>query len=323
MKKIAHPSFSDLQAGDAAFAASNFGRRLLEMTRDGSASNRAIADYVVRHPVRVAALGIEEVAASIPVSAATLSRFARATGFTGYAGLRNALAETVQAILQPVEKLRETFQAEHAAGAPIAHALEATIADVRATVEALTSRTLSEATRKITTAETVYVVGFGLSAHLAGLLTLGLQPFCKQLINVVEFGGSEIAAGRLMNVGRRDTVIVISFPRYARDAVQLVGYAATQGAHIIAITDSPASPLAQYAGTVLLARSNHRILSSSYVAALAVVETMVASLMISTPANVSKAARLTDAISNYMYRHDGPDAGSKALSRPSKRRSKN
>ena len=50
---------------------------------------------------------------------------------------------------------------------------------------------------------------------------------------VVEFGGTEVAAGRLMNIGPKDLLIAISFPRYARDRC----------AHVIALTDSMAPPL--------------------------------------------------------------------------------
>ena len=79
--------------------------------------------------------------------------------------------------------------------------------------------------------------------NLAALLALDLQPFCRQAINVVEFGGTEVAAGRLMNIGPKDLLIAISFPRYASDAVMLTRYARDRCAHVIALTDSMASPL--------------------------------------------------------------------------------
>jgi DNA-binding MurR/RpiR family transcriptional regulator len=150
-------------------------------------------------------------------------------------------------------------------------------------------------------ARAVYTVGFGLSAHIAAILALDLQPFCDQLINLVEFGGTEVAAGRLMNVGPKDVVLMISVPRYATDAVNLANYARDRGATVIALTDAPASPLTAIAQHALFAPAQHPVLSSSLVAVLALVEALVTVVMLASPNSVQQAAKLTDAISDYMY----------------------
>ena len=178
---------------------------------------------------------------------------------------------------------------------------------LRATAEGLDPAVLARVVKKLSESSCVYVLGFGLSAHLAALLTLGLQPFCKHLVNVVEYGGTEVAAGRLMNLEASDALLAISFPRYAADAIHLTRYAVDRGASIIALTDSVASPLAPLADELLIAHSSHPVLSSSNVAALLVIEALVAALMVSNGANVDKAARLTEAISAYLVTQ--PDKG--------------
>jgi DNA-binding MurR/RpiR family transcriptional regulator len=289
---------------DAAFAESEVGRRLVALLNGSSPANRTVADFLLRNPVRVSAMGIEDLAAATAVSTASLSRFARTAGFRGYGELRSALAETLQAILQPVEKLRDTFDRPRPGASPHMDGLEATLAAVRMAAEGLAPDTIEAVVARLQGAPTVYVMGFGLSAHAAGLLTLGLQPFCPGLINVVEFGGTEVAAGRLMNVARGDMLVVISMPRYARDAVQLTHYARDRGAGVVAITDSPASPLARLADHLLLAPSRHPVLSSSLAAAVLVVEALVTGMMVSSRANVVQAEKLTEAISSYLYSAD-------------------
>lgn len=284
---------------DVAFAASDLGRKLRELQVAGSASNRMIAEHLLRNPVRGASLSIEDLAAASGVSTATLSRFARLLGFSGFPELRAALADTLQAVLRPVEKLRGAFARSEGA-APLRRSLEDTLANLRATAEALEPDTLARIVSRLGESRCVYVMGFGLSAHLAGLLTLGLQPFCPQLVNVVEFGGTENAAARLMNLGPEDALIAISFPRYATDVVHLTRYAADRRASIVALTDSAASPLAPLAGDVLFAQAMHPVLSSSNVAALLAIEALVTALMVSNADNVAKATRLTDAISAYL-----------------------
>jgi DNA-binding MurR/RpiR family transcriptional regulator len=96
-------------------------------------------------------------------------------------------------------------------------------------------------------------------------------------------------------------LIVISFPRYAGDAVTLARYAKDRGARIVVLTDSVASPLVPWAHDVMLAAALHPVLSSSYTAALMVAEALVTSLMLSGNNHVQQARKLTDAISNYLY----------------------
>jgi DNA-binding MurR/RpiR family transcriptional regulator len=306
MKKYLHPSNGGMGVGGAAFASSELGLRLRELQSAGSASNRAIAEHLLRNPVHGSSQSIEDLAAASGVSTATLSRFARALGYGGYPDLRAALADTLQAVLRPVEKLRGAL-ARQQDDDPLRASLQDSLSNLRATAEGVDPAVLGRVVQNLSESSCVYVLGFGLSAHLAALLTLGLQPFCKQLVNVVEYGGTEVAAGKLMNLEASDALIAISFPRYAADAIHLTRYAVDRGASIIALTDSVASPLAPLADELLIAHSSHPILSSSNVAALLVIEALVAALMVSNGANVEKAARLTEAISAYLVTQ--PDKG--------------
>jgi len=292
-------------APELAFAQSPIGVRLLDLQREGSPSQRLIADYLLRNPVRIPGWGIEELAHRVEVSPATLSRFVRMLGYSNYAALRSSVAETLQSMLQPVEKLRSSF--EQQAGrisTPVAEGLETTLANARQAAEGLSVPQLQLVVKAITQAAQVYTMGFGLSSHLAAILALDLQPFCDQVVNVVEFGGTEVAAGRLMNISAKDVLIVVSLPRYASDAISLTDYARRRGATIVAITDSPASPLARHANHLLLAPATHPVLSSSQSASMVVIEALVTSLMVSNRRNVEQAAKLTEAISSFLVGGD-------------------
>lgn len=288
---------------EMAFAQSPLGARLRAVLADAgeSASNRAIADFLLRNPVRATAWGIEELAANAKTSAATLSRFSRSLGLSGFAALRAEMAEVLQGVLQPVEKLRGVVGRPDASSSAVSEGLSSTLGNVRGTAEGLDPRRLAQLARRIDATQTVYIVGFGLSAHIAAMLALHLQPFCRQVVNVVEYGGTEVAAGRLMNIGRQDLLFAISLPRYADDAIRLTRYARDRGAYAVAITDSMASPLAAIADETLLASAAHPVLSSSSVPALLVVEAIATSLMVSNSEHVEQAGRLTEAIAGYLH----------------------
>jgi DNA-binding MurR/RpiR family transcriptional regulator len=295
------PAASPSAAPDIGFAESSLGQSLLRVLAEGSASNRAIADYLLRNQVRVTALGIEELAESCEVSTATISRFARDLGFKNYAAMRGAVAETLQSVLQPVEKLRSTIARRAAAASPALESLGYAEAAIAATSRALAGAHLDRIGTVLTKARTVYVLGFGLSSFLAGTLAMHLQPFCRHVVEAAASGGTEVAASHLAAIGVKDVLVVISLPRYTLDAVSLTRFARAGGATVVSITDSPASPLAELGHHVLYAPSAHPVLPSSSSAALAIIEALAVSLMTSNKANVAKAARHTEAIAAYLY----------------------
>ncbi len=291
---------SSSAAPDIGFAESRLGQALLRVLAEGSASNRAIADHLLRNQVRVTALGIGELAEACEVSTATISRFARDLGFKNYAAMRGAVAETLQSVLQPVEKLRSTIARRAGAASPALESLGYAEAAITATSRALAGAQIDRIGNALTKARAVYVLGFGLSSFLAGALAMHLQPFCH-VVDVAASGGTEVAASHLATITGKDVLVVISLPRYTLDAVSLTRFARDSGATIVAITDSPASPLAELGHHVLYAHSTHSVLPSSSSAALAVIEALAVSLMTSNKANVAKAARHTEAIAAYLY----------------------
>jgi DNA-binding MurR/RpiR family transcriptional regulator len=251
--------------------------------------------------VRVTALGIEELADACAVSTATISRFARDLGFKNYAAMRGAVAETLQSVLQPVEKLRSTIARRAAKASPALESLGYAEAAITATSRALAGTQIDRIGAVLTKARTVYVLGFGLSSFLAGALAMHLQPFCRHVVEAAASGGTEVAASHLATITDKDVLVVISLPRYTLDAASLTRFARDAGATIVSITDSPASPLAELGHHVLYAHSTHPVLPSSSSAALAVIEALAVSLMTSNKANVAKAARHTEAIAAYLY----------------------
>jgi DNA-binding MurR/RpiR family transcriptional regulator len=320
MKTAPPPSTPHATSTDVGFAGSALGQQLLLVLANGSPSKRAIADYLLRHQMRVTALGIEELAEACAVSTATISRFARDLGFGNYAAMRGALAETLQSMLQPVDKLRQTI-ARRGAADPAGESLGFAEASIAASRRALDSATLARVVARLTAARAVYVLGYGLSTHLAGILAMHLQPFCPHVVEVAASGGTEIAAGHLANATPQDVLVAVSLPRYTLDVVRLTRFARARGVAIVAITDSPAAPLAKLADHALYVHSAHPVLPSSSSAALALIEALVVALMASDKTNVAKAARMTEALSAYLV---GPEPSSSNTTRESgrKRRTK-
>ncbi|MBB3543749.1 MurR/RpiR family transcriptional regulator [Rhizobium sp. BK399] len=285
---------------DRQFSTSKLGKKISRLLREGTTSQRQLSEFTLRDPVFVATRGIEDLSQITGVSTSTISRYARDLGVASFAEFRAAVGNIIGSLIAPVSKLNETMSDDSSRNGAVERSLASAAVLVAQLQETETANRLKAASRKIGSANRVYVVGFGLSAHLAAMLTLGLQPYRENVVNIAQYGGTESAAARLASSTTGDLVVAISFPRYSKDAVEMVRFARERGAEVIALTDSTASPISEYANELLLAPAQHPVISSSSVPGLVLIEALVSEFLISDPENLKKAERLASAIATYL-----------------------
>ena len=92
---------------------------------------------------------------------------------------------------------------------------------------------------------------------------------------------------QIMHMDEKDVIIGISFPRYSRQTVKALKFAKSKGTHVIALTDSLSSPLAQYADTLLLAHSDMASFVDSLVAPLSLINALIVAVSINDIDRVS------------------------------------
>jgi DNA-binding MurR/RpiR family transcriptional regulator len=202
-------------------------------------SHRQVADYVLEHPLQVATLPIDELAAAVGVSVATANRFARALDFDGYATFRAELVRGFESLVAPVERLRGNLEHPTTVAEVFATALDESRRNIEATRQTLDYAACEAAVERIGKARSIYIGGFGASAWLAGLLQHGLDGSCNDVRMLSSVSGVTHAARTLMHAGPQDLFIGLTFPRYLTDTVALAQIARGQGCAVLALTDRP------------------------------------------------------------------------------------
>jgi len=270
-------------------------------------AHRRMASYVQANPFRAATMRIDEFADAVAVSVATANRFARALGFDGYPQFRAELVRGFEATLAPVESLRTELERPATAAEVIAASLEADMRNLEATRRRLDAEACERAVQAIVGAERIFVVGFGASGFLAGLLQHGLDMSCRTVISVSGAGGASTAARQLYKLTRQDLLIVIGFPRYVADTVAIARRAHAQGCRILALTDGPTSPLAPLADIALYAQTGRQLSANSDAAVLALVEALCGAVAHRAEHTVKSAADMTEFLLPWLH---GAPAGS-------------
>ncbi|CAN7255897.1 MurR/RpiR family transcriptional regulator [Variovorax sp. LjRoot290] len=284
-------------ATSATTVAQRIAQALPQLTR----SHRQVADYVLERPLQVATLPIDELATAAGVSVATANRFARALGFDGYANFRAELVRGFEPLLAPVERLRGSLAQPSTVAEVFAAALEESRGNIEATRQALDPASCEAAVARILDARTIYVVGFGASAWLSGLLQHGLDTYCADVRLLPSVSGVTHGARALSRGGPRDLLVALSFPRYLTDTMALTGIARAQGVGVLALTDRPSSPLAPLADVVLYAQTETRYRPNCETSVLALIEALTSAVALRAPGAFQAAGKIVHSVMPWLH----------------------
>ncbi|GGH32857.1 sugar isomerase (SIS) [Alsobacter metallidurans] len=208
-----------------------------------------VAEFAVAHPDELAFGTAASIAELASVQPSTLVRFAKAVGYSGFSDLQSVFRHRLRDRWPDYgERLRTLHDAQPAAEDParlmfgFAEAASASLQRMRQTVA---SEDLDAAVAILAGAETIYLVGmrraFPVAAYLAyALPKLGIRSLL--IDNVAHLGADQLA-----HVGPRDALVAISFSPYTPTTVELAAAAVARHAPVVALTDSPFSPLAELA----------------------------------------------------------------------------
>lgn len=126
----------------------------------------------------------------------------------------------------------------------------------------------------IIAAKRIYILGVRSASALANFMGFYFNYIFDNVLRVDTTSISEVFE-QVMRIGPGDVFIGLSFPRYSKRTVQAMQYAKSQGANVIAITDSAVSPLANIADISLLAKSDMASFVDSLVAPLSLVNALI------------------------------------------------
>lgn len=282
-------------------ATSTIKDRIAKAMAEFTPSHRQMADYVLAHSFRAATMTIDELAEATGVSVATANRFAHTLGFSGFPAFRAELVRGFESALAPVEKTRDELSRKSTCAEVMAAALADNVANLESIRQSLPADVCEQIVTAILGARRVLVAGFGTSGYLAGMLAHGLELHCTQVQSLAGVGGPAHGARTLFKLMPQDVVIVIAFPRYVKDSIVIARKAKERGARIIALTDSPTSPLAALGDLTLYLPAPSRFNATSDSTVHAVIEALCAAVARHAKKSIKSAAAMTEFVLPWLH----------------------
>lgn len=260
-----------------------------------SGAHRRAADFVLQNPLDTATMTIEGLADRSRTSTATVTRFVRALGYSGYGEFRGALSAALKVAMAPVDSLADARATESTAVSTLITALKDQAANLQETITAIDENVCTRAIEALLKAHRIFIVGSGASHHVAGYLEEGLALYLDaNVIFASSGGGPEHALRHIMSVGPDDLVLAISVPRYSRGTVDLANLAKKRNAMVLALTDSPSSPLVPIADMTLFAPARNRLLPNSPSATFALADAIITAVARERPDAVEALKELSE-----------------------------
>ena len=209
-----------------------------------------IASYALENPSEMALETIATVAERAKVQPSSLIRFAKAFGYSGYTNMQRVFRLRLTGHLPDYEE-RLKLEGAHSSSTKDSAALLGSFA--RADIAGLQSiaeqpklgELLDKSIKLLASAECVYLVAHRRSFPITFYLSYAMSQLNVRNVLVDGLGG--LFFQQMRHATKRDVVFAVSTKSYSPDVVEAVRESAARGVRVIALTDSPLSPLVQHA----------------------------------------------------------------------------
>ena len=235
------------------------------------------AAYVLENPNEIGVSSIREIAAKAKVKPNSLVRMARRIGFEGYENFRQPFREQIRHgnyVYHDQAKWLQSLSSGGVSDSIYAEGAAATITNMEKLYAINKSVDLKAAADEIVNARKTYVLGVGLVNAVATNFAYLANMAIDNVVSIPQEGS--VPVDGLVHADSKDVLLAMTFKPYRREVAEAVETARTQGVTIIAVSDSPASPIFEGADYQFQISVDTPLMFISTVALSALLESLMA-----------------------------------------------
>jgi DNA-binding MurR/RpiR family transcriptional regulator len=238
-----------------------------------SGSRRRLIREILDNHEETFFLSSRELAKRYNVDAATIVRTVQALGYERFADFAADLRQHFVNHITPYTVLKAATQEKRSVTQQIQHCLERDVESVNVLRSSLAADRAVDLAKRIHGARNILVVGVDLAASLAWFLAYGLIPLGFSAEAPV--GSTGNLQHKIDLLTTKDLLVAISFGKCLRETVEAVDRAHGRGIPTFGITDSDTTPIALHCDDYLLAPTSSPSFTGSYVAPMALLNTII------------------------------------------------
>lgn len=268
--------------------------RIQRKNKTFSHNQKRIARYILNNTTEVAFLTALKLGQKLDISESTVIRFAISLGYVGFVEMQKELQSIVKDKLIQVSEIKKyTESVKDGEDIIIDNVLNSDIENIKNTLNNVSRESFNQLIDELIKANNIYIVGLRSMGSLAYIMGISLQIFLNNVV-VVSYGISGLAE-RLINIGKGELLVGISFPIYTSRTIEIMEFAKEKGVTIAAITDSIISPLSIVADISLTTTTKLNPFTESFTAPLSLINAII------TAVGIRKKKKALKSLSELEY----------------------
>jgi len=274
--------------------------KLQEKISELTETQKRVADYIIKHPLDVAFLTVDQLAGIVGTSTTTIMRLTFSVGYSGYTEFQKGLQEILRNRAAPQTRLEANIKGMGEDNLWGRYA-ESQISSIQDTMNMISPEVLEETIEKIVSAERIICTSVRSGLPVAQYLTHGLNRL---------FGNTQLILAdvsdwvdSIVNMTSNDLVIAVSFPRYARRIIDFTETAKKNGVQVVSITDSYSSPLMKHSDLILPCNSSSIAFHNSAVSSMFVADYLISAIALKYPEKTKERLDKVNGILTGMNYH--------------------
>jgi len=225
---------------------------------------KKIALFILEDPQGVGFSTIQALSHAVGVSEATIIRFAKNLGFTGYAEFKKTIHNSIKQQLNPYGEIAPGELSSLDNSKQVSKLVNYEFNNLKRTFSNISILNMNKMIEGLHSAERVYVCGFGALRYVAELYGFLLMSNPgKQIVTIT--GSVPDYIGTLHPFTERDVMIIASLPPYAREEGQVAEFVRSRNGKVYLFTDSPKSPAYPLATNTIVCGNRSLLYTNSYV----------------------------------------------------------
>lgn len=245
-------------------------------------SQRRIADYLLANYDEAAFLSAADLVERLHVSEATLGRFARAVGFSGFPQLRRYVQELFRQRATPASRLqRKLHELSGGEGSTLTKVLEMEVQYLQEAAHSIDGADFDRAVQILLYGQRVFIFASGPSAVLADLAELRFRRLGILALAMTESGRHLLEKLQLLQAG--DAVLAAGFQYVRHELVVVLEHAQATGCGSVLLTDTLGPALRHKADVVLAARRGPVSTFHSLTVPMSILNALILSVAMARP----------------------------------------
>ncbi|MEN1969899.1 MurR/RpiR family transcriptional regulator [Lentibacillus sp. N15] len=238
-----------------------------------SPGQKKVAEFINHNKDEGVLLTAFQLGEKVGVSETTVIRFAYALGFKGYSEMQDVLRKDWLATKEDrdiyVSQKENTFEG-------FVQVVEKEKAVLNQLLEQMDTKIIWDAVDQLIAAKRIYIGGFGSSYGAAYWFYYALRQYRE---NVFISSPTGFSLEDIVDLNHESAGVVFSFPRYRREAMELIKCLAKQDVHMIAVSNNQFSAVGQFADITLTTEERENAGHHSIASVVSLLEIIIAGFL--------------------------------------------